>query len=277
MERLLTKQNSLIKRIKNIYVTEDNSPTEAEEFYNLITTLYNNFENNQEKIEDEIDSENLENQIEVACDIQNFVISVKSTCKSIIAKSKPTTKDFSQSINKTQERVKLPEIPLPKFSGKREEWLSFKDLFTSIIENNNQLSDAQKFYYLRSSLQGEATSLIENLDVSRTSYTEAWKLLEDRFANKKLIIQAHFQTLLDQPSVKNEADLQRIIDTTNKSLRALKSLGHPEVSEAAFTAFLVLTKLPTSIRKEWELNTNSETAYPTYAKLALYKETRTGY
>ncbi|KOX75128.1 hypothetical protein WN51_14550 [Melipona quadrifasciata] len=48
--------------------------------------------------------------------------------------------------------VELPKIELPRFDGKMEEWLSFKDRFISMIDNKVTLSDIEKLHYLRSAL-----------------------------------------------------------------------------------------------------------------------------
>lgn len=52
--------------------------------------------------------------------------------------------------------IRLPKIELPTFSGAYNEWYPFFDTFNSLINSNNQLNDIQRFYYLKSSLKGEA-------------------------------------------------------------------------------------------------------------------------
>ncbi|GBO07643.1 hypothetical protein AVEN_203949-1 [Araneus ventricosus] len=67
----------------------------------------------------------------------------------------------------TDNKIKLPSISLPKFSGQYAEWLSFNSQFVTLIDNNKQLSDSQKLYYLQSSLTGNAKQL-QTLDDSYT-------------------------------------------------------------------------------------------------------------
>ena len=57
--------------------------------------------------------------------------------------------------------VKLPQITLPKFSGKIDEWHTFRDLYTSLIHWQADLPEVEKFHYLRSQQKGEALSVIE--------------------------------------------------------------------------------------------------------------------
>ncbi|KAF8790845.1 hypothetical protein HNY73_005804 [Argiope bruennichi] len=47
-------------------------------------------------------------------------------------------------------KIRLPEIPLPEFSGKIA---NFANLFVNLISNNEQLNDSQKLYYLRACLR----------------------------------------------------------------------------------------------------------------------------
>ena len=69
--------------------------------------------------------------------------------------------------------VKLPKIELPRFDGKVEEWLSFKDRFMSMTDNKVTLSDTEKLHYLRSALSGDAAAIIEAVDTTTSSYKNA--------------------------------------------------------------------------------------------------------
>lgn len=47
----------------------------------------------------------------------------------------------------------LSPIKLPPFDGKYEEWESFRDRFTSLIIDNNDLSDFARMHFLTSCLK----------------------------------------------------------------------------------------------------------------------------
>ncbi|KYN11441.1 hypothetical protein ALC57_16410, partial [Trachymyrmex cornetzi] len=70
---------------------------------------------------------------------------------------------------------------LPKFTGKIAEWESFRNMFESLVACNVSLSKVQKFYYLKTSVTGEATVLINNLKISEANYDSAWQLLIDEY------------------------------------------------------------------------------------------------
>ncbi|GFU35498.1 uncharacterized protein TNCV_564081 [Trichonephila clavipes] len=79
--------------------------------------------------------------------------------------------------------IRLPQIPLPEFSGVIAEFSNFKNQFINLISNNEQLNDSQKPYYLRASLKGEAKLLESPSD----SFDSLFKALEDRYENKTAV------------------------------------------------------------------------------------------
>ncbi|GFV98896.1 uncharacterized protein TNCV_1879331 [Trichonephila clavipes] len=84
--------------------------------------------------------------------------------------------------------IRLPQIPLPEFSGVIAEFSNFKNQFINLISNNEQLNDSQKkLYYLRASLKGEAKLLESPSD----SFDSLFKALEDRYENKRQLIDSH--------------------------------------------------------------------------------------
>lgn len=63
-----------------------------------------------------------------------------------------------QSLSSASQ-VRLPDVKLPVFDGKVENWLNFHDLYTSLVHSAVGLSNIQKFYYLRSSLSNGSRNL----------------------------------------------------------------------------------------------------------------------
>ncbi|GBN03552.1 hypothetical protein AVEN_146669-1 [Araneus ventricosus] len=84
-------------------------------------------------------------------------------------------------------KIRLPEIPLPEFSGKIAEFANFKNQFTNLISNNDQLNDSQKLYYLCASLKGEA----KLLESSSDNIQSLFKALSDRYENQRQLIDSH--------------------------------------------------------------------------------------
>ncbi|KAL0840844.1 hypothetical protein ABMA28_014649 [Loxostege sticticalis] len=159
------------------------------------------------------------------------------------------------SLNAHNNRlVKLPTIQLPKFSGSYDNWLEFHDTFTSLIHSNDEIDDINKFHYLRASLEGSAAVVIHSIAFSASNYAVAWKLLCERYDNKRLLIQNHVSALfhLDAITKESSAVLKRFIDQINKNLRALESLGEPVKQWDTLLIHIVTQKLDHKTYREWE-------------------------
>jgi Protein of unknown function (DUF1759). len=74
-------------------------------------------------------------------------------------------------------RIKLPVADLPKFDGRYESWLSYKNTFLSMIDARNDINDLEKFLYLKSSLMGDALNKIAMYHASAENYKNAWDVL----------------------------------------------------------------------------------------------------
>lgn len=60
-------------------------------------------------------------------------------------------------------------VPLPTIDRNLEAWLEFKDSFQSIIHNNDEISQIQKFQYLQASLKRQAAQVIASLYFSASN------------------------------------------------------------------------------------------------------------
>ncbi|KYQ56634.1 hypothetical protein ALC60_04431 [Trachymyrmex zeteki] len=121
--------------------------------------------------------------------------------------------------------IKLPRLNLPVFSGKCSEWMPFAQMFHTIIsDDNNKLTDIEKFQYLRASLSGDAADSIESLDLTGENFVVAWRILSDRYDRIRIIVQAHVQAIIDIPSIKKEShsELKALINTTVKPMLKIK-------------------------------------------------------
>ena len=76
----------------------------------------------------------------------------------------------SESIPPVQgTKVKLPKISLLRFNVDPVKWTSFCDLYQSVIHLNSELSEVDKFNYLRSLLDHTAFNAIAGLTLSSTN------------------------------------------------------------------------------------------------------------
>ena len=89
----------------------------------------------------------------------------------------------------------LPKLELRKFNGKICEWQEFWDGFSSSIDNNEQLSDVDKFAYLRGLLEEPAKSTIAGFSLTEANYKSAVELVKKRFDKKSAVQRAHVNEL----------------------------------------------------------------------------------
>ena len=147
--------------------------------------------------------------------------------------------------------MKLPKISLPRFGGNPVKWIPFWDSYKSAIHVNPDLSEVDKFNYLRSLLDHMAFDAIAGLTLSAANYQEAVEILLKRFGDKKVIISKHMDTLIHMEAIssdRNLRELRRLYDCTESHVRSLKSLGIEAASYGALLAPVLLAKLPPDMR-----------------------------
>ena len=98
-------------------------------------------------------------------------------------------------------KAKLPKLTLRKLSGDPKSWQSFWDSFEAALHNNSGVSKIDKFNYLKSLVEGNATSTIDGFALTADNYESAVKLLKDRFADSQIIISSHMEELLNLQAV----------------------------------------------------------------------------
>jgi hypothetical protein len=120
--------------------------------------------------------------------------------------------------------VKLPDIRLPTFSGKFDDWLDFKNSFTALIVDDESLSDTHKLQYLRSCLKDEAI----NVQSEDETFQSLWTALKNMYENKRYIINKHIEDLLTIKSMAkgSSIDLRNILNQAKKHYRALSSFDY---------------------------------------------------
>lgn len=162
--------------------------------------------------------------------------------------------NFGQSCDSGLKGVKLPTIELPKYRGSHINWLEYKDTFESLIHSNKSINNIQKYHYLRASLEGEALKVIQSLEFSSDNYTIAWEVLCKRFDNSRLLVHSHVKSIFEMENLTKESAraLRNLIDTVNKHLRSLGTLGQPTEFWDTLLIYIITSKLDKSTAKEWE-------------------------
>ncbi|XP_058445661.1 uncharacterized protein LOC131426915 [Malaya genurostris] len=150
--------------------------------------------------------------------------------------------------------VRLPQITLPKFSGNMDEWISFRDLYTSLIHWQTELPDVEKLHYLRSQLQGEAMAVIEALPITSANYLTAWELLVKRYSNFKIIKRKQIQAIFDLQLLRKESasELHSLLEGFERILKTLDQLVQPCDYKDLLLLHILSSKLDSNTRRSWE-------------------------
>ncbi|XP_075157882.1 uncharacterized protein LOC142231148 [Haematobia irritans] len=169
--------------------------------------------------------------------------------------------------------ARLPKISLPSFSGEYMEWISFRDIYSSLVHNNESLTKIQKFYYLRGTLSGEAASLIRSISATEANYDSAWKILESRYHNKRIIVSNLVGRLygLDK-SDGGFQSIKRLLDSARECLSSLDNLGVDTGSWDPLLIHLLSQKLDLLTRKDWEQSLRSSTEIPSRREMFDFLE-----
>ncbi|XP_075977354.1 uncharacterized protein LOC142977361 [Anticarsia gemmatalis] len=181
-------------------------------------------------------------------DLVDLISSLESQQKMAEAVNMSTTSQGGQL-----PFAKLPRIQIPTFSGKYDEWPTFKDLFTALVHNTT-ISDVQKLHYLKTSVSGEAEALLRHIQITENNYAHAWGLLQARFGNKKMIVNSLLRRLFSQKRITNQTanHIKALLDTTMECLNSLNNMNVCTTSWDSLIVFLISQKLDPESLKEWE-------------------------
>lgn len=164
--------------------------------------------------------------------------------------------------------TKLPKLELPRFDGTQVKFQGFWDKFEANIHLKN-LPNSEKFSYLYSCLEGEATKVVEGLTITNDNYNLAIQKLKQRYGIKSQIIDAHYKSLSALPQTQPQAiECRRQLDTIETHLRVLQSLG--EDIESNHLRVTIRDKFPDSVLYQVNLQVGKE---PTVTQIREALET----
>ncbi|XP_062538692.1 uncharacterized protein LOC134206967 [Armigeres subalbatus] len=205
-------------------------------------------------------------------DVENCYCKAKAALLKWLQTTKPASNSLATPANQSVlSKVKLPEIRLPTFSGKLRDWVSYRDAFQSLIHGSRELTDMDKFTYLRSSLSGEALQEVSSIELSAANYVVAWAALEERYHNKKLIVKAYLDAIFSIESIRKEnyESLNQLVSDFEKNLQMLQKMGENTDDWSTILVHMVCSKLDGVTLRFWESSHNSKEV-PTYRNLVTF-------
>jgi hypothetical protein len=80
--------------------------------------------------------------------------------------------------------AQLPQLTLVKFSGKRDEFQKWFEMFRVSVDEQPDLPAVTKFAHLQTLLEGQPLKLMEGLGFDETGYAQALELLDKEYGKK---------------------------------------------------------------------------------------------
>lgn len=170
--------------------------------------------------------------------------------------------------------ARLPKLNIPTFSGNFRDWPSFFDLFNSIIHHNPDLSDVEKFRFLLTSISQEPLALIKGIPLTDANYQVAYAILEKRYQNKRILATQYYNDIFNASVIHKptSSSLIGLLNTFTQNVAALRVLGFA-VDQWDFLLFnMLMNKLDTKTRTDFELENSLSHDIPTYKQLVAFLE-----
>ncbi|XP_067209400.1 uncharacterized protein [Linepithema humile] len=173
-------------------------------------------------------------------------------------------------------QARLPRIDIPKFNGTPSDWLSFKDLFQSLVLNHPTLTAVEKLQYLKTSLVGSAARHLKNVSISGDNFEKAWQNLTSFYENKRLLVNAALHAFLNLKKIIKESasELEQLYTNILQVYSSLELLGRPVSACDDFLVFIATQKLDNESIKAWEQYLGNTTDPPTWTQFMGFLITR---
>ena len=125
-------------------------------------------------------------------------------------------------------------------------WPEFWNVFEVTIDQNSNLSNIEKFIYLKNSLTGDAKQALSGILISNENYKNAKTLLKEIFEDIELLKRTHFAGLINLPKAANTTrDLRAIYNKIECHLRNLESLKQ-DINHDIFVS-IISSKIPKEV------------------------------
>lgn len=175
----------------------------------------------------------------------------------------------------TSPTSKLPVLPIPRFDGRPDSWISFIDQFDSVVDNQPDLTPTLKLHYLVGALSDEPRRLIQHLKIEGGNYPTARDLLKRRYHNLRVLADTHLAQIINLPNINSKLGGLRVsfLNPLLSSYRCLERLELPVAHWSYMLVHICLTKLPSELKSRFErrYGDNPE-SLPTFDHLISFLE-----
>lgn len=217
----------------------------------------------------------IQDELDIICsneaesvELENACVSTKSLLLSFRERHRlPNPQETSMSV---PHQSRLPQMRLPKFSGKYSEFKNFISLFESLVDNDPSLTEIEKFNHLLSCLTDEALGTVKAFQISEGNYAKALASLKKLYDNPCLIFFDSISKLFELPNMNkpSASSLRSMVDTVSAIYDSLLSVGDDKHIANAILIHLVMSKVDTVTKHKWEEQLN-------YNQLPLWSDGET--
>ena len=147
----------------------------------------------------------------------------------------------------------LPRLTLPKFDGNAREWVKWFALFRTLVHDQPALTLTEKMVHLQSAVVGLAQQTIKGLLYNGELYTEAIKMLQDRFGREEDLVSSTLEDVFacPSPSPLDPVSLEKFQSTIHCAIAVFQSMGYLGDLHSFENLRCVVQKLPPELKKEW--------------------------
>eukprot|EP00102_Acyrthosiphon_pisum_P006100 XP_001951644.2 PREDICTED: WD and tetratricopeptide repeats protein 1-like [Acyrthosiphon pisum] len=181
----------------------------------------------------------------------------------------------TNSCNLLASIVKLSPLKIPEFSGNYKDWSAFKDIFTIMVHSNENVPEVQKLFYLKATLSGDAAEVVKYFETSANNYQIACECLNERFNNKRIIVQAHIKAIFNLEKITEESSekLRLFVDKLFDHIKTPEAIGYKPMSWDLMLLHFISTKLDNTTLREWETQA-PKTEVPKVEELIAFLKSR---
>ena len=187
-------------------------------------------------------------------ELEDVCVTTKSLFLQLLAKYRRPSGQEMSFYGQSAHHSRLPNMKLPKFSGKYSEYKNFMSLFENLVHNDLSLPDIEKFNHLISCLSDEALGTVRAFQVTEDNYPKALASLKKVYDNDCLIFSDNISKLFDLPSMNKPSAtaLRGMIDTVSAIYESLLSIGDDKKISNAIIIHLVMSKVDPITKSKWD-------------------------
>jgi len=230
-----------------------------------------------------LDAKALANQLRASSGASEATSEVSQNDKSLLIESGPDAESVTNptaqlgpiisQLAPVDSRIRLPEVPLPTFDGRLQNWPDFRDRFSTLVDQKAHLTNIEKFYYLLGCLQPGPTDVVKGITVSDSTYNLAWTALVNRYDKPRQLATTLVNDMLNATVHHQEFPnaLINFLSEFCERISMLKSLNIPDLG--SFLLFAISVRcLPATSRRLFEQNNTLD--FPTVDSLLSFVKDR---